>query len=245
MPTLSKSVQFRGIDNAIKAYENMKIPRWGLFQGSQFLMKYEGRDMNEGADLLQQYLESLDQRSADGNTYTLCIYDTDQKINSATKYDASFNFRLTDNINEHMQTKLSGVMETRISGIEEKLNQLLADPEEEEELTPKDQFFAAIGKVLEHPQIQQLLAQKLVSIIDGVGNTVSGIFKPAQLPTAAIGATKTPGPDVEAENAKLQQAITMLIEVDPQLGTNLLKLAGIAVADPSKYNLMITMLKSM
>lgn len=245
MPTVGKSVQFRGIDNAVKAYENMDIPRWGLFQGSQFLMKYNGTNIKEGAELLQQYLDALDLRSADSNTYTLCIYDTAEKINSATKYDASFNFRLVDNIDAYNGNKMSGLVENRIAGIEEKLNQLLADPEPAEP-SAKDQLLGALGKILEVPQVQQALAGKLLGIIDGVGNTISGLFMPAGTQRAAIGNITTVNPDIEQtakdENTRLQQAVGMLARVDPQLGTHLLKLAYIAEGDPVKYQNLISML---
>lgn len=237
MPTVGKSVQFRGIDNAVKAYENMEIPRWGLFQGSQFLMKYNGTNMKEGAELLEQYLNALDLRSADSNTYTLCIYDTAEKINSATKYDASFNFRLVDNIDGHQANKYSGINEQRLSGIEEKLNQLLPQDDEIEELTPAAQLWATVGKILEHPQIQQALAQKLVGVIDGIGNTVGAMFRQP----AAIGSA--PAANVQDENQRLQQAVNILAAIDPQLGTHLLQLATVAQSDPEKYNSLIGMLK--
>jgi hypothetical protein len=244
MATVGKSVQFRGIDNAVRAYENMAIPRWGLFQGTQFLMKYGGTSMSEGSELLSEYLNALDLRSADSNTYTLCIYDTAEKINSATKYDASFNFRLVDNIDAYNDNRLTGATAQRIAGIEEKLNALLADPEPEE-VTPKDQLIGALSKILEVPQVQAALAQKLMGIIDGVGNTITGIFNQAQpLPArAAIGNVQKT--TVEQENESLQQAINILAPVDPQLGTNLLKLAQIAQAAPEKYRLLITMLNTM
>lgn len=244
MPMVGKSVQFRGIDNAVKAYENMEIPRWGLFQGTQFLMKYGGTSMKEGAELLEQYLNALDLRSADSNTYTLCIYDTAEKINSATKYDASFNFRLVDNIDAYNESKGTGVLHNRIAGIEEKLNTLLQDPIAEEP-TAKDQLIGALSKILEVPQVQAALAQKLMGIIDGVGNTITGIFSPAQPQPvrAAIGTvTKT---TVDQENERLQEAINILAPLDPQLGTHLLKLAQVAQKDPAKYQLMITMLNTM
>jgi hypothetical protein len=242
----SKAVQFRGIKNVITAYTNKGVPAWGLFQGTQFLEKYEGKDITEGATLLQDYLEALDQRSNDTNTYTLCIYEDPAggKITSATKYDASFNFRLLDTIEDHLQNKMSGVLESRMAGLEEKINSLLADPEPIEP-TAQEKIYIALGRILEVPQVQQVLGQKLIAIIDGVGNTIGNIF-PQAPPTyqrAAIGATKAP--DVAAENEKLQQAVNILVTVDPQLGTNLLKLAEIAQADPSKYNLLVSMLKNM
>src|SRR4029077_12155374 len=100
MPTVGKSVQFRGIDTAVDAYKNQDVPKWGLFQGTQFLSKYEGSNIQEGAELLEAFLRALDLRTADNCTYTLCVYDglpDGEKIRSNTKYDGSFNFRLVDN----------------------------------------------------------------------------------------------------------------------------------------------------
>jgi hypothetical protein len=243
----SKSVQFRGIKNVLKAYSNKAVPAWGLFQGTQFLEKYEGADIEEGATLLRDYLEALDQRSNDQNTYTLCVYEipAGQKINSATKFDASFNFRLLDTIEDHLQNRIAGGLETRIAGIEDKLNQVLA-PDEPEELTPQQKIWDTVGKILEHPQVQEMLARKLIGVVDGVSTTVGNIFRPPGLP-AAIGTTATAQrvpADAAEENQKLQEAVNILVTVDPQLGTNLLKLAGIAKQDPDKYKLLVSMLKT-
>lgn len=243
MPTVGKSVQFRGINNAVNAYSNMEIPRWGLFQGSQFLMKYSGTNMKEGAQLLEDYLNALDLRSADTNTYTLCIYDSADKITSASKYDASFNFRLVDNIDGYRENKISGSLEMRIAGMEQKLNEVLTPAEDEpEELSPMQQIVTTLGKILEHPQIQQVLATKLVGIIDGVSNTVSGLFSAQPLPVAAIG-TVQPVPVPGSENQKLQEALNILADIDPMLGSHLLQLAVVAKSDPEKYNSLIGMLK--
>ena len=243
----SKSVQFRGIKNVLKAYTNKKVPAWGLFQGTQFLEKYEGDDQDEGEAKLRDFLDALDQRSNDTNTYTLCVYElpAGTKITSASKYDASFNFRIADTIEDHLQNKIAGSMEMRMAGIEEKLNSLMQDPEPEE-LSAKDQLFGALGKILEHPQVQQVLANKLLGIIDGMGNVVTGIFSPgpAQPARAAIGSAKQDD-HVKSENEKLQQAVNILVTVDDNLGTNLLKLAAIAQTDPSKYKLLVTMLNGM
>jgi hypothetical protein len=237
---IGKSVQFRGISNVVKAYVNMDVPRWGLFQGNQFLMKYDGNEVSEGKQLLEDYLEALDLRSADGNTYTLCIYDNPAgKINSATKYDGSFNFRLVDNFDDHAQSRMSGVYEQRIKGLEDKITELTTEPEDEPEPSAMQNLWGAVGKILEHPQVQQALAGKILTLIDGVGDTITGIFKPvAKMRPAAIGTTT----DVNAENAKLQEAVNILVKVDNQLGTHLLQLAKVAEADPKKYQSLISML---
>jgi hypothetical protein len=242
---VGKSVQFRGISNAVKAYENMDVPQWGLFQGTQFLMKYDGSDVEQGAAVLTDYLNALDLRSNDSNTYTLCIYDSPGlKINSGTKYDASFNFRLVDNIEDHAMGRVGAAYSDRLAGIEETLKALTAEPEVEE-VTPKDQMWSALGKILEHPQVQNAIATKVLTIVDSLGDTITGLFpRKAAYQPAAIGAAPKANA-VQDENAKLQEAVNYLATIDKQLGTHLLQLATIAKGDPKKYELMITMLNSM
>jgi hypothetical protein len=245
---VGKSVQFRGIKSAVNAYENMAVPAWGLFQGTQFLKKYDGDNLEEGKAELLAYLNMMDLRSADMNTYTLCIYDNvKEKITSGTKYDASFNFRLADNIEDYQQNKIAGGLEQRLAGLEKNVATLI-EPDEPEPLTAKEKMWEAVGKILEHPQVQNAIAIKVLAIVDGLGDAVGSIFKKNPLAqVAAIGSTShsAEATDTVQENARLQEAVNILVTVDPQLGTNLLKLAGIAKADPAKYNLLISMLKGM
>jgi hypothetical protein len=242
-----RSVQFRGIDNVVGAYENMAIPKWGLFQSNQFLGKYDGDSVDEGAKLLEQMLQAFDLRSADTVTYTLCVYDglaAGEKIKSTTKYDGSFNFRLVDTIDGHNQQRQIGAtsLENRIAGLEQQLQQALADKEVIEDAEPElSPVMQMLMKIVEHPQVQQKIAgvavQFMDKITDGIGRMLSRnpVAKVAGVETAKIN-------DVENENVKLQSAINILAEIDPQLGTHLLKLAEVAKADPAKYNGMISML---
>lgn len=236
---IGKAVQFRGISNVLKAYTNNKVAPWAIYQGNQFLMKYEGDDLDEGADVLRDYLSMIDQRSSDTVTYTLCVFENpaNGKINSGTKYDASFNFRLVDNIEDHQNSRIAGVYEAKIAGLEKQL----ADLSEPEELSPREKLFEAMGKILEHPHVQQMIATKVVSLVDGLSDTIGGIFKkpfPASYP-AAIGSVPV---DVNQENKNLQEAVQILITVDDQLGTHLLQLAAVAKKDPAKYKQLIGML---
>jgi hypothetical protein len=231
----SKSVQFRGIKNVVKAYTNKNVPAWGLWQGTQFLEKYEGADIEEGATLLQDYLQALDQRSNDTNTYTLCVYDVPKgtKITSASKYDASFNFRILDTIEDHYQNKMGGALDARISGLEEKLDAVLHPAESEVDEKPDAWFF--LTKLFEHPQIQQVLITKVLGLVDGVSNMFTGGMGAAR-PAQAIGSADN------SETEKLQTAVGILAGIDPQLGSHLLALAQIAQKDPGKYNSLIGML---
>jgi hypothetical protein len=237
----SKSVQFRGIKNVVKAYTNKAVPQWGLWQGTQFLEKYEGDDIESGAQLLDDYLSALDQRSNDTNTYTLCVYDLpkDSKINSSTKYDASFNFRILDTIEDHYQNKIGGALDARISGIEEKLDAVLHPAENEEPEKPG--VWDIVNKLFEHPQIQQLIITKVMGLVDGIGN----VLQPTNWRDARNTGGVSPAGIGSADNGeteKLQTAVGILAGIDPKLGTHLLALAQMAQKDPGKYNSLIGML---
>jgi hypothetical protein len=248
MPTIGKAVQFRGISDAVNAFENYGAPAWALFVGTQFLQKYNGGDMEEGKELLKKFLESFDQRSANTTTYTLMVYDDLPKnaaIKSNTPYSGSFNFRLQDDLEEYRQGRTANGLDARIAGIENKLDAVLNPPEEQEEpeeLTGKDKFFDVLGKIIEHPQIQTMLAGKLAGIIEGASDKIAGMFKtsPANFRPAGIGSTGT-GQD-QGENEKLNEALQILAGVDPDLGTHLLKLARVAQSDPAKYKNLVGML---
>lgn len=231
---VGRSVQFRGIPNVVSAYERQDLIPWGIFQGTQFMQGYNGTSQKEGAEALEQYLDALDSRSADGVTYTLCVYDglqKGEKVRSATKYDASFNFRLIDNIDG--STSGRSYYEQKISGLEDQVRQL----KEPAELSPRDKLFEHLGTLIAHPQVQHMLATKIVAIVDGLTTGISGLFGGQARPSAAIGAV-----DANEENEKLQRAVQMLVKVDDELGTHLLKLAEVATADPVKYKNLISML---
>ena len=87
------SVQFFGADNVIKAAENRKCPAWAIFQGKQFLFKYEGSDLNESQDFLEKILENLQDSVS---VYTIRFYEEAVKIKENTPYDGSFNFRMLE-----------------------------------------------------------------------------------------------------------------------------------------------------
>jgi hypothetical protein len=246
MPAVGRSVQFRGIDKVIEAYENMSVSKWGLFQSSQFLAKYDGDSLDEGAQLLEKVLEGFDLRSADTITYTLCIYDdlpAGEKIKNTTKYGGSFNFRLVDTIDGYNnQKQIAGTnLENRIAGLEQKLLQSQVDPlhEVEPELSPVMQM---LMRIVEHPQVQQKIAGVAVQFMDKITDGIGSVLNFKQ-PVAKVAGVETANEiNMEIENQKLQQAVNILAEIDPQLGTHLLKLAEVAKSDPAKYNGMITML---
>lgn len=166
MPTPSKSVQFRSIDDTVEAYKERGVPAWSIWNNKQFLTKYEGDDIDVGAGMLQSFMEKLISSPA---IYTICVYEDwpdGAKIKDTTPYDGSFNFRLSEwngglgnapvpyqdpNVANRMLSVLTA-MDKRMTDIEKKM------AEEKEEDDDEDRgIVGAVEKILEHPLIEPLI----------------------------------------------------------------------------------------
>jgi hypothetical protein len=237
----SRSVQFYGIETALEAYDNQKIPAWGLFQAGQFLAKYDGTDLDEGATLLETFLRKIEigYGGNDQTTYTLCVYENPGgKITSKTPYDGSFNFRLVQRLEAH-QGNLQNQDERIGRIIEEKLAAAgigAADEEDEEPAGP----WNAIGKLLDHPEIKQALASRVIGFVDRFlgGGSAPLPVQQQPAPAAAMGAVTLSAEEIERVN----QAVAILVERDPEIGSHLMAIANVAQADPAKYRSLISML---
>jgi hypothetical protein len=245
MAAVGRSVQFRGIENVIIAYESNDVAPWALFQGSQLLAKSEGTDMEGGKELLSALLNRLNNED-NVATYTLCVYDDlkpGEKIKNNTKYDGSFNFKLNDTMNDYKAQNKSGIgaaME-RIAALEQKL---LEKNHESIENEPEEKTaWGHIGKLIEHPDVQKAIASKFVSILDGLTNFLSGKVPTFVSPSniAQIGAV-TPQPLAPDQVAKLNTALQYLSAADPLLGDHLLAIGIVAKHDVNKYNQLIGMI---
>lgn len=226
---MASSVHFYGTDNVVSAAENRNCPRWGIFNGRQFLFKYDGEDMAESLSMLEKILESL-QASGTVAAYTIKFYEEKVKIKDNTPYDGSFNFRLVEEEEREqrrvMYSTQSKALEERMQRIEE----LLAPAGEEEDDEPEPDTIGGVlmGLLKEPAKIEQL--------ISGVRNIFGGVKH-----AGAIGSTP-PMAATGSDEAKVQQAIQVLKLHDPKIADHLLKLAGIATDKPDAFKYLLTML---
>jgi hypothetical protein len=241
-----RSVQFRGKEDVLAAFLSVRAMNWAIFNGKVMLERYEGDDPNESEEFFKQYIHTLC-RSRTNSTYRLQTYDElpkGAKIKPSTEPDRSFNFVLFDEYNrpEEVTSGYQKLMD-RIDALSTQV-QLLQEKEEPEETISG--LGSTLGKILEVPAVQQKIAQVFESLIEKIIPS-----KPVQMPLQVIEPYQEPSPGVlngvpsggeDDELQKLNQAIEILYRIDPKLGTHLLKLAGIAQANPSKYQNMISML---
>jgi hypothetical protein len=237
------SVQFKGIPNALRAYENMGIPCWSLWCGKSLLLSYKGTDIEEGKAVLSDYLNMCDQDSV--ATYSLCCYDgigKTEKITSSTPYHASFNFKLTEGDYPSRSMQKYGTMHDEQSKsiaemklqLEEMRKQLNEKDDEEDE-GGMGSIAGVLNGLLEQPEIKAAIAGKIVGLLNNIipmGNTQNQIGK-----VAGFDATDQ---RVDSINRSLQ----VLASVDPKLDEHLERLAEIAVKQPKTFDTLISMLNT-
>ena len=244
----SSSVQFRGVKQVVKAYEQNDMAPWSLWWSPRDLMaKYEGNSMQEGEAQLQAALSLLSEGGSEA-TYTLKVYEAlpkGTKINSATPYSGSFNFGLF-NYNEEngaspyqkRQTAVLGAIDERFQELQDKyLGKIIAKMDEDdnrEHDEPQGGVMGVIGSLLENPSIQQALIAK---ISGWLGLAMPQLTHPAQV--AGVDGQVQLSPD---QYAKLEEAVQILAACDPEIGDHMLGLAKIARDNPSKYKMALTFL---
>lgn len=252
---VSSSIQFRGKDAAIQAFQNRKVDLWSLWQGKQFLTK------GAGDEELEAYLDML-LNAATNAIYTVRVYEdiTDlSKIKSNTPDDGSFNFRLSEDPAAPIQYSVGAYRNNteQMMQLLQRMDQRLAklEEEDEEEETSEEEVLSIAGFLKEPEKLGRVIS---------VAKQILGINQPAQNfnhsigTVSRVGQTETGGQAPAAdsgekmaqtiEEEKLQKlqrlgaAIDTLERNDPKLIDHLEKLASIAAKDKAKFQSLVSML---
>lgn len=98
MATPARTVQLRTTQQVMDAYLNWDNPQFAILNGKQLLFAYDNDNasIEEGEQLLQQWLAWIKGGGSAG-IYTLAIYrDTKKGITNTTPYNGSINFQLNE-----------------------------------------------------------------------------------------------------------------------------------------------------
>lgn len=129
---------------------------------------------------------------------------------------------------------INNEMVSRLSAIEAKLNQ----DDDEEEPEPEPQQTALIG-ALQNPAVMQAVQVMLMRLVDRV---IPGNSSPVP-----IGAIKLAGVDLDADldldMDKMNAALAVLKQADPELEDDLIRLAHMAQTDPDQFKFLLKMLR--
>jgi len=218
-----KSVQFRNVDDILTAYNSRGVASYALFQEKQFLFKYEGDDLGQGAAELETMLNCLRQSSA---IYTLAVYEEYQgKLTSETPYHGSFNFRFQENTDGNYGG--SSALHTLTASVETlaaRIEQMEAEKEDEPEgaISGMDQ----IAGILAHPLVQQLAPVVLGALgmgKDGKPAAIAGAFDPK----------------FSRISDELREAVGAMVAASPDAEPALIALGRIAKSDPAKFKTLL------
>ena len=238
------SVQFYGSDKAIEAYNDCKVPAWGLFSGRQLICKYAGNSLEEGSQLLEEFCQRIEHSNA---TYTLKVFENPSKkeltIKEKTECDLSFNFKLCEQDLYVQRREQRGyytgggnndkAILDKLGVIENRLNQA----EDHDPLEEQDTIGSIALSYLKEPD-------KLLMLLSGLGFTQNN-----QQPARALGnvtqkPTITPA-DTNDRLTRLSNAIDRLEIADPKIVEHLEKLAELAEDNKPLFNMMIKQLENL
>lgn len=244
----ANSIQFRGKEKVIEAYEYNKIAAWSIMCGKEKLFDYEGDDQEEGADKLGQCIDMLKTGDSDG-AYILRVYTNfGKEIMSNTPYKNSFKFKLFDGEEMGGYSALRGMryrIEDRIELLEKQLKEREIEPEGEENKAVGG-ILGFVDGMLGRKDVQDFLLAKVVGMAEGLA---SSIFGKKTMPATVAGIPEQPVNGNEAYQALtdeqkklLNEAMAILLSKDPEIGTHLHKLAIILRDSPGKYSMYASML---
>lgn len=225
---MAKAVQFRNRDQVEKAFSNLKIECWSIWNDKQLLTKGCGEDM------LCEFLDLLENGSSQA-IYTIRFYEdiSDAKlIKEKTPADGSFNFILKELVNGsdyfREDNKKNRLFE-RLGAIEEKL---FAEDEPEKETIGS----VFMGLLKEPAQLAQMI---------DIGRSLMGMKpiydQPAyqQLPANTIGGIPATS---EEKIHRVQMALETLERNDVDLLIHLEKLAKISETSKGMFKMLLTTL---
>lgn len=232
MATPVKTVQFRKAADVVTAYEQMALPTFAIWCGTELQFPFEPETVDEGAGYLRELLIKLKQSAA---IYTLRIYkgSISEEVDSKTPYRCSFNFQLRRVGEEyidggdspgHSSGGSDPVLAEQVRNLTLAVEALAAGREEDEE----ENKLGMVGTILAHDKLGPLVTGLLSNMINGAPK------EPGKL-------NGVPGED----STLLDQALVILKAHDPALGQHLYKLAQIAESKPDVFKMILSNLSMM
>ncbi len=227
------SVQFVGLQEVMRAYDNMGVINWAVWQGKNPNFQYGGTDDNESRQELEEWLKMIAKRPNQA-IYTLKFFEDWKggKIPKTAVEDTAFNFRVLDEFDE--QTGMQIYRSDRGSNVVvEEIRLMRAELKEikEKAVVPAkignvDEPMETWEKILDHP-----ITMGLVGKIFG-------------LDIAGLAAMEGKLAGVPGEHS-IDDTIDKLLVYDTDLGNHLYKLLQIAEKNPGQFKMFLAMLDKM
>lgn len=238
------AVQYTGINNVLRAIENIDIPYFAVFSGKSLIFKNPAfgdigiDETGEAVNILQSFLEGLNQGS--NAIYTLKLYETIPAggITDKTPANYSINFRLNLEGMDKLPQRIEAENRQNVnSEILSELRALRMRVDEMENEEPEEKPSGILGALLNNEAVLNTLVASVAGIAAHFMNQLS--IKPINNVAMPIN-----GIDQEpTEQQKISKAIEVLSKSDPNLGDHLLILAKMSIDNPSQFTWLLGMLK--
>jgi len=250
MPTHS-AVQFRGVGPVVEAYELNKVPVWALLCGRNILGQYRGKSLDEGAQLLEAWLNKLKEGESNG-TMQLRMYEefNGRPITPTTPENYSFQFKLMDD-EEYERSRpgqygrVNQEIMSRLEAIEKR--QIARDEEQDDEPEQIGGIQGMIGSLLEMPGVKEGLMQNVLGLIGKLTGINRQPAAMAGTPEAVNSIDTSSAAQLYADLDPVQRqqmdaALVILMQEDPKAGEKLYKLALLCKNNRAQYDMAAKML---
>lgn len=231
------SVQFVGINEVMKAYDNKDCVKWSVCQGKALNFHYSGDDKDESREDLNKWLKMIGSRTNQA-IYTLKFYEDHRgKINAGTPEDCSFNFRIYDPEEDYAPARIgNGPAGNRNTGVElileefkemrKEVNLLREEVKKPAQIGNAEEPLETWEKILDHP-ITMAAIGKIFGLDVGSMMALDGKI-------SGIGADEN-----------INDIVQELWAYDKRLNEHLYKLLQIAKTNPNNFALLLGMLDKM
>lgn len=250
----AKTVQLRTREAVVQAYENWSYPCFSITQGSQLNCKFEGGDINAGIEVLEKMLDYYESSAA---IYTLNVFEEkpDKGIKNNTPCDGSINFQLKQKPDNYVPAEIHGLApgksaydlyrelgELRFQDRHQKAQIATLTAEVKALEKENDQLQSDLEKHAEKkPGFMGMIEPMLPEIITRLA-TAFGIATP---PVTALGNVTIPEPSVKSPEQKMEEALGILYQKDPDFHDSLYRMAMLSQKHPEMFALYIQQLKTM
>lgn len=233
-----------GSEGVITWYKDMAardVPFYSVWSGRLLKFTYSGSDIEKGAEILETNLDMAEELGS-SELLTIKLHPENIKgvVTDRTPYCASINFRCVEMENDRLYNKpqyMSGFK--RMDDLQDELEKLKAERDEK----PKG-IMGYIEPMLENPQVQAAMGSMIMTAIARI---LPGVFGPMGTPAAAepagaaMGSIEDPAP---GEMEDLQVSLERLEKKDPQIVSDLARLADLAEKNPALFEMLITQLRN-
>lgn len=250
MATPARTVQLKNANQVMEAYQNWENPQFAILNGKQLLFAYDKEDANleEGEQLLEQWLAWIKNGGSAG-IYTLAIYkDTRKGITNATPYNGSINFQLNEysynggSMNGANNEGLKLIMD-KMESMQLQLNKLqqeIEDDDDDEEEKEADTL-GQITDFLSNPVIAGLLG----SLIPNGNKTLKPASPMPPTQTEPGNVARITGTTENDSQQRMADSLRKLQTAIPNLPDVLDQMCKLAEQKPNQFKFYMASLMAM